>query len=485
MDTSTLVTTVLSNNYIYFKEGDIEWDGEHHNMVGFEVDTNSGRELGLLSIEAFGELPELKVFIDVILDLICLPEEDEGIRVPRNMIAEELHGVIREGDLTGMTLLNLAACNNAFTVQNPAKGSLVVLYDANLSKGIPCFFDLIARMLWDLRTTAYDGEERHFDVTFMAMRNFDFEQAIGGPVERVPGAQDNPNTIHVSEPPIIDLKGSESTSGASSVAKAPLDTMLEAEFYSFLNSIPIEISIEGTHHQGRAERIEKVKAGDELLLKSDWNNEFYEPVAIEVFNSSGSLGYLRIFDPAFGNGNTVLASLIPHIKATVALVTPKSMRSGNAKYALMDVRIELDGEVNPYDGSRDRYIEEGRILLGQPRMERNAESIFDDHESEPKQEAFDEDASNPQKALEKAESSLGWKQKDYYEAISKSGGGVDIFTLSNMVGESIFNPDLIFEGYLTPMIEEGLVIEVREPDQTGDPGTICRRYYTWRQKGTD
>ncbi len=103
---------------------------------------------------------------------------------------------------------------------------------------------------------------------------------------------------------------------------------------------PIIKEIQGTGYEGRNERIEYVNAGDELILKADYNNNYYSPVAIEVFNSKNeTLGYL-----SDGFGSESLAEIAKHldmIKAKVASVTPLSKRTKRAKYALMDVELYI------------------------------------------------------------------------------------------------------------------------------------------------
>ena len=104
-------------------------------------------------------------------------------------------------------------------------------------------------------------------------------------------------------------------------------------------TFPVVISIEGTHHCGRTERIEHINVGDALILKADYSSPYYHPVAIEVFNSNNeTLGYLQNnYNPSL----EVLAAYLDDVKATVSSVTPLSKRRKNAKYALLDVKIEL------------------------------------------------------------------------------------------------------------------------------------------------
>ena len=104
---------------------------------------------------------------------------------------------------------------------------------------------------------------------------------------------------------------------------------------------PVMKAIEGTGYYGRAKRFEKIHEGDALVLKTDWESDYYSPVAIEVFNSDGeTLGYLG--DNGESPDLQTLALLADDhlITASVQSVTPLSKRRKNAKYALMDVRID-------------------------------------------------------------------------------------------------------------------------------------------------
>ena len=124
---------------------------------------------------------------------------------------------------------------------------------------------------------------------------------------------------------------------------------------SFLKKFPLVLSIEGTHHMGRAENIEGLRVGDPLVLVSDWQNPWFKPCCIEVFDSEGrTLGNISDSPKRAtrdGGGSDYhlqpwqrerLALLLPYVTATVESVTPLSQRRSGAKYALLDVRLELD-----------------------------------------------------------------------------------------------------------------------------------------------
>lgn len=110
---------------------------------------------------------------------------------------------------------------------------------------------------------------------------------------------------------------------------------------------PIIWPIEGTGYEGRNDRIEFVKEGDPLILKADYHNKFYSPVAIEVFNTKGeSLGYLCDYGMYAADESTTvwlenLAMYVDCFDVTVDAVTPLSQRSSRAKYALMNVCLNV------------------------------------------------------------------------------------------------------------------------------------------------
>ena len=104
-------------------------------------------------------------------------------------------------------------------------------------------------------------------------------------------------------------------------------------------TFPVVLSIEDTHHCGRADRIERIHVGDNLILKADYHSTYYHPVAIEVFNCNNeSLGFLR---DTYNISLEGLAAYLDDVAATVSSVTPVSKRGNNEKYALLDIKIEL------------------------------------------------------------------------------------------------------------------------------------------------
>lgn len=137
--------------------------------------------------------------------------------------------------------------------------------------------------------------------------------------------------------------------------------------YHILEKFPLVLSIEGTGYMGRIENIEGLREGDPLVLASDWQNPWFKPCCIEVFDGEGrTLGNISDTSKSATRGNSYylqpwqrerLALLLPYVTATVESVTPLSQRRRGAKYALLDVRLELDESLvanarTLYDGAK-------------------------------------------------------------------------------------------------------------------------------------
>ena len=121
------------------------------------------------------------------------------------------------------------------------------------------------------------------------------------------------------------------------------EELFEAALNAVARGFPTSIAIEGTHVLGRAARIEDIRVGDPLVLAADWQSPYFDPVCIEVFNSSGeTLGNLNEQFSPCNAGSRELACLLPYITATVDSVTPLSKRRKGSKYALMDIHLEID-----------------------------------------------------------------------------------------------------------------------------------------------
>ena len=379
VDYPTLMMTLLSDDWFFFMDDEITWDGHHHAIAGAQL--NGAKADELLDfvnscIPGFDDVNEVFQYFVTLLNEI---EKDEGLIVPRAMIAPGVQKAIREGDLTGLTLANLAACGKAFCVQKAKAGSYRVIFDSRLIIGIPSFLDLVARLVWDLRQCTNSMRGKPFEISFLQARNIDADHYLGGVEAPVPGAQKYAMFMKVTEAPRIALPSASEAAEYQeqvSIELSPEDDMALNFVYALVRDFPCTKPISGTHHLGRAGRIEHVKVGDSLILAADWNCEFFDPAGIEVFNEQGeTLGYLEgVIGPMRG----ALALILPHVTATVESVTPLSKRKKGSKYALMDVHMELDDDAT-FEGilnvdPSSELLSQARGLLIRPKSERTVMS---------------------------------------------------------------------------------------------------------------
>lgn len=379
VDYPTLMMTLLSDDWFFFMDDEITWDGHYHAMAGAQL--NGAKADELLDfvnscIPGFDDVNEVFQYFVTLLNEI---EKDEGLIVPRAMIAPGVQKAIREGDLTGLTLANLAACGKAFCVQKAKAGSYRVIFDSRLIIGIPSFLDLVARLVWDLRQCTNSMRGKPFEISFLQARNIDADHYLGSVEAPVPGAQKYAMFMKVTEAPRIALPSASEAAEYQeqvSIELSPEDDMAFNFVYALVRDFPCTKPISGTHHLGRAGRIEHVKVGDSLILAADWNCEFFDPAGIEVFNEQGeTLGYLEgVIGPMRG----ALALILPHVTATVESVTPLSKRKKGSKYALMDVHMELDDDAT-FEGilnvdPSSELLAQARGLLIRPKSERTVMS---------------------------------------------------------------------------------------------------------------
>lgn len=195
----------------------ITWDGHHHAATGLHVDNEKAPELTEFATQGgFDDLNDyLNCFVDGFLN--NLVEADEDLIVPRSAIHEALYPMLREGDLTGLVLADFCGCNKALVIDNPAPDAYCVMYDTRIARGIPQFFNLVTRMLWDMRQGLRSQQGASFKVTFVAAKNVDLSTLVVGNVTDVPGVQEKPATMMVYSAPAIQLdtrNGSELASAS-------------------------------------------------------------------------------------------------------------------------------------------------------------------------------------------------------------------------------------------------------------------------------
>lgn len=366
---------LLYNDILFFQDGDITWDGKHHSITGVQLNAAKQNEVPVLMERASNYIPG---FAELMMEV----EKDEGLIVPKAMIHKAVRGGIGENDLTGITLMSLQTLNKVMAIMQNGAHEYAVLVDTRVSSGIPSFLNLVGRLIWDLR--AYNGVEQPFSITLLSTLNVDANAYFGDTLrldKPVVGASSE-NSATFDSKPIVNLPSLSEVKDASRPFASGFDNpddmqgdeqLFEGAMMSLMRSFPLTVGIEGTHHLGRAARIEDVKVGDKLVLAADWQSEYFTPCCIEVFNDRGeTLGNLHEYRSVALTGNRELALLLPRITATVESVTPLSKRRKNAKYALMDVRMELDESVAPdeFGDINMQVIQEAKRVLRLPKNER-------------------------------------------------------------------------------------------------------------------
>ena len=197
-DSPTVICNLLAQRTFFFDSEDIAWDGRHHTITNVNVNASQAENL---SDDALNTLMnETGNTFGVVLTEI---EKDELLFVPRSRIASGIEQALPEGDLTGITLCYLIGCLGAFSWRG-TENCYQVYFDPRLEKGIPQFFSLVARLIWDIRDQFLMSEDS-FDIMFFRTRNFDADAFLGDVDEPVIGAQDCPNLLNVREQPSVDL----------------------------------------------------------------------------------------------------------------------------------------------------------------------------------------------------------------------------------------------------------------------------------------
>lgn len=268
-----LLLTLLADDYVFFQDTDIAWERGHHVIRGMRANLPKIEELNAIAREnGFDSFAELG---DFLVSLLLKVEKDKALVVPRDRVSKALYPIMFDGDLTGITLANLAASMAAFRVLNDRPNNYTVIYDGTLADGIPHFFDLMCRLLWDLRLCMTSLKGVPFRVTFARCRNLDLSQLLGGNVSRVDGAQDDPFSVTVSEEPTIGL---EAVASEEPPAKAPSDLTSKCERLEAVLDLLLAASTE--HHKASralfANEQSAAEDKEELRRIADYKNHLEE-----------------------------------------------------------------------------------------------------------------------------------------------------------------------------------------------------------------
>lgn len=209
------VLGLLAEDCLYFPDDTISWNDSHHEI--HRVDVNSMMRSGLMDrvhdawCADMDDIEEVSQFLVNILNEI---EEDEALHVPKELISDIIRGPVCDGmnigaggDLTGITLANLAAMASSIRLDNEvSRDTYTLMYDTRLAKGIPQFFNLMGRLIWDMRACSKSLADKPFTVNFVGVRNVDADVLYGDEAVRsVPGAQRARKSLVVKSAPEITL----------------------------------------------------------------------------------------------------------------------------------------------------------------------------------------------------------------------------------------------------------------------------------------
>ena len=209
------VLGLLAEDYLYFPDDTISWNGSHHEIS--RVDVNFMMRSGLIDrvhdawCADMDDIEEVSQFLVNILNEI---EEDEALHVPKELVSDVIRGPVCDGmnigaggDLTGITLANLAAMASSIRLDDEiSRDTYTLMYDTRLAKGIPQFFNLMGRLIWDMRACSKSLADKPFTVNFFGVRNIDADVLYGDePVRSVPGAQRARKSLVVKSAPEITL----------------------------------------------------------------------------------------------------------------------------------------------------------------------------------------------------------------------------------------------------------------------------------------
>ena len=209
------VLGLLAEDYLYFPDDTISWNGSRHEIS--RVDVNFMMRSGLMDrvhdawCADMDDIEEVSQFLVNILNEI---EGDEALHVPKELISDVIRRPVCDGmnigaggDLTGITLANLAAMASSIRLDDEiSRDTYTLMYDTRLAKGIPQFFNLMGRLIWDMRACSKSLADKPFTVNFVGVRNVDADVLYGDEAVRsVPGAQRARKSLVVKSAPEITL----------------------------------------------------------------------------------------------------------------------------------------------------------------------------------------------------------------------------------------------------------------------------------------
>lgn len=171
MDNAALTLYLFSKGWLYFDEDDVAWDGSGHTIGGMQVDgSHLGELIGIIALERPDGTTTNEV-CGLALNHVKALAKDSELRVPRDRVAPGIASSMREGDLTAVSLVELGGACNALAIKQTRTNTYRVTYDPRLELGIPAFPQVIARVLWLLRSQDGERPACPFNTSFEPLQN--------------------------------------------------------------------------------------------------------------------------------------------------------------------------------------------------------------------------------------------------------------------------------------------------------------------------
>lgn len=330
MDFPTLVLSLLSDDWLFFNDDEIAWDGEHHKIVGIQV--NLAKMDALMEfVSQHSDLDDIQETVNYLIGFLTELEKDEAFRIKRGRIAQGVRKALREGDMTGITFANLAACSGAFRIQLTADDEYICLYDTRLSMGIPHFFDLIARLLWDFRSLMKSQKGVPFSIVFVSARNFDADAYLGNVNKEVEGCQKNPGAMHVDSVPSIGAIAASLPESETPSQNAPEDEGRADAVKSQSDADKPDVSTDAAQKED-APRTAEAWRGSSLLTTA-------VEAALEELRHCRAGEYVG--DDFVSQSEKIIGSILSQQQAEADRIARKRYESGEDMKLLLSLHEEL------------------------------------------------------------------------------------------------------------------------------------------------
>lgn len=368
----------LDKGYVSLDDEDIVRRGTHHVIESVQFDETSERLSRIASQNGFDSVGEL---IDCFVSTMNEVEADEALMLPKKAISYSYRDIVRKGDMTGITLVNITSYPDLYRVFADGPNGYLVEYNKFLALGMPCFFDLMCRLIWDLRQCVESLRGVPFQVGF-AKIVLPFYRRVE--CRAAPGAQENPVLVNVSKPPVVDFQTALARANENKPDSAPIGTsrlvdaawtkpreddypVLDARIVAAQKAFPfVTIVPEGPEGRPR-DWDESLVPGERVVVKSTWvrspvpRRPGLADVSFDLYHLSGehagggigtlSFGTLDGTDDKFpgyrlDSGLELigyeLACLLPHTTATVLGTSLRPSKTDTHKRRMPIIRLDLE-----------------------------------------------------------------------------------------------------------------------------------------------